>query len=345
MFDYDGLAFQHIRPVLSAHFKTEHDDFLVDEIMPVSCSGEGEHVWLQITKQGCNTEHVAKELQKFAQVKQVAVSYAGLKDRHGITTQWFSVQLPGQQGPDWHQLDCDSFQVQQICRHSRKLKRGTLSGNRFNIRLSELQGEQALWQQQLELIATKGVPNYFGQQRFGHSMGNLSRATELIAGNKMRRLKPFKRGLYLSAMRSWIFNRIVSQRLVETSFDQPLVGDVYMLAASQACFDDALGEDDLLRLSQADIHITAALWGRGQAMVSAQAAQLEQAVVAEFSDFTSALEQAGLKQERRAMRLMPAQMQWQFGSDNTLSVSFELIKGSYATAVLRELCQIKDMSK
>lgn len=345
MFDYDNLAFQHVRPALSASFKTEYDDFRVDEIMPVSCSGEGEHVWLQVSKRGCNTEYVASALEKFAQVKQVAVSYAGLKDRYGITTQWFSVQLPGQQGPDWHQLDNEAFSILQICRHSRKLKRGTLSGNRFNIRLRELQGDQALWQQQLALIAAKGVPNYFGLQRFGHDMGNLNRATDLIANNKMRRLKPFKRGIYLSAMRSWIFNQIVAQRIADQSFESALTGDVYMLASSQACFNDRISEEILQRLSQADIHITAAMWGRGESMATHEALQLEQTVAGQYTDFTNALEQAGLKQERRSMRLMPTQMQWQFETDNTLNVSFELIKGSYATSILRELCQIKDMSK
>ncbi|MDH5391550.1 MAG: tRNA pseudouridine(13) synthase TruD [Gammaproteobacteria bacterium] len=345
MFDYDKLPLLHTQAPLSACLKTEYEDFQVDEIMPVECSGEGEHVWLKITKRGCNTEQVASALEKFAQVKQVAVSYAGLKDRYAVTTQWFSVQLPGQQGPDWQQLDNEAFRIEQICRHSRKLKRGTLKANRFKIRLRQLQGDQADWQRQLELIATKGVPNYFGLQRFGHAMGNLVRATDLLNNNKMRRLKPFKRGIYLSAMRSWLFNQMLGQRIADNTFHTAIAGDVYMLAASQACFQELSNALIEQRLSQADIHLTAAMWGRGQAMTADAAAQLEQQVAARHADFATALEKAGLIQERRAMRLMPEKMRWQFEADQCLNVEFELIKGSYATSVLRELCQIKDMSK
>ena len=344
MYDYQTLA--HLNPVLdlAADLKTQEDDFIVDEVMPVTLSGEGEHCWLNITKKGCNTDFVATELANFSKVKSGAVSYAGLKDRHAITTQWFSVHLPGKEAPDWQHLQHDEFVINEVQRHSRKLKRGALSANKFAICLRNLNGNEPEWDARLRSIAEHGVPNYFGLQRFGHQMNNLRRAADLIGNNKLRRLKPHKRGIYLSAMRSWIFNRIVSERIKQGTFTDPLAGDVFMLADSHACFVESINKVIEQRVFDKEIHMTAAMWGRGVTMATELVSELEQKIASEFFEFSDALEKAGMKQERRSMRLMPVNMQWQFEADNSLVVSFELTKGSYATAVLRELCKITDIS-
>ena len=344
MYQFDQLSLLYPSLNLSADLKTGNADFVVNEVMPITMTGEGEHCWLNITKTGENTDAVATQLAKFAGAKPVAVSYAGLKDRNAITTQWFSVQLPGLPDPDWIQINSENLKVNQVVRHNRKLKRGALSGNRFEIHLRQLQSEQADWQARLEQIADKGVPNYFGKQRFGHQMNNLFRATDLIKNNKLRRLKPHKRGIYLSAMRSWLFNCMVSERLQAGSYESASKGDVMMLADSNACFAEEISPELEARLVNKELHLTAAMWGRGSSMVSADIAELEQTIADENTEFASALEQAGMKQERRAMRLLPVNMQWQFEADNSLIVSFELTKGSYATAVLRELGDICDKS-
>jgi len=344
MYDYQNLA--HLYPVLalSADLKTQKEDFIVDEIMPVTLSGEGEHCWLNITKKGSNTDFVATELARFCGLKSGAVSYAGLKDRNAITTQWFSVHMPGMKEPEWQDLKHDEFVINEVRRHSRKLKRGALAGNQFKIRLRNLKGDAADWDQRLSQILENGVPNYFGLQRFGHQMNNLNRAADLIEKNKLRRMKPHKRGIFLSAMRSWIFNMIVSDRINDQTFQQAVTGDVFMLAESSACFTEALSELLENRLKQKEIHLTAAMWGRGDSMAAAMVAEAEQGVADQFPVFSDALEKAGLKQERRAMRLMPVNLNWEFDTDNSVTVSFELTKGSYATAVLRELCEITDVS-
>jgi len=272
------------------------------------------------------------------------VSYAGLKDRNAVTTQWYSVQLPGRPDPDWAQLNSEHLKINQVVRHNRKLKRGALSANHFEIHLRQLQGERTEWQSRLEQISDTGVPNYFGKQRFGHQMNNLARASDLIKNNKLRRLKPHKRGIYLSAMRSWLFNSMVSERLQLANYETPLSGDVMMLAASNACFAEEVDTQLKARVADKELHLTAAMWGRGHSMASAAVAELEQKIADDNREFASALEQAGMKQERRAMRLLPVNMQWQFEADNSLIVSFDLTKGSYATAVLRELGDIHDKS-
>jgi len=305
----------------------------------------GEHNWIQVKKNGANTDYVAKQLAQFAGVKAGAVSFAGLKDRNAVTTQWFSVHLPGKENPGWQQCQSIEFEILQSSRHSRKLKRGALSANRFLIRLRDCEGAEADWNNRLQLIAETGVPNYFGPQRFGQQMNNLFRAAELIEKNKIQRLKPHKRGIYLSAMRSWIFNQIVSARIAADQFNQPQSGDVFMLAESHACFSEAITDDIRQRLEDKYLHLTAALWGRGETMAREQVAELERSIAEETPLFMQSLERAGMKQERRAMRLLPVNMQWDFSAENSIDVSFELTKGSYATAVLRELGEIIDVSQ
>ncbi|MDH5424307.1 MAG: tRNA pseudouridine(13) synthase TruD [Gammaproteobacteria bacterium] len=344
MYQYDQLSLLYPALNISGDLKTENKDFIVDELMPVNMSGNGEHSWLNITKKNSNTDFVATQLAKFAGVAAAAVSYAGLKDRNALTTQWFSVHLPGIAEPQWSELISDDFKINTVIRHNRKLKRGTLSGNRFEIRLRQLQGEESDWQQRLQQIARDGVPNYFGKQRFGHNMNNLKRAFDLVETNKIRRLKPPKRSIYYSAMRSWIFNEILSGRIHDKTFTQACSGDVMMLADSHACFAEAISPEIEARLAKHEIHLTAALWGKGATMAADEIASREQGVAEQHRAFAESLEKAGMKQERRAMRLMPVNMKWQFEADNSLIVSFELTKGSYATAVLRELGAIQDKS-
>lgn len=344
MFAFKDLSYLNSDPGLKSAIKSRCEDFIVEEMMQIELDGAGEHSWLHIRKTATNTEEVAKQLANFAAVNSKAVSYAGLKDKHAVTTQWFSVHLPGKPDPDWAQLENSQLDIIEIKRHSRKLKRGALKGNKFTLRLTECQGEKQNWLDRLQLISAHGVPNYFGPQRFGIQMNNLTRAGDLVEHNKLRRLKPHKRGIYLSAMRSWIFNRIVSQRIEQGSYFEPLTGDVFMLAESNACFAEAVSADIIERLKRREIHLTAALWGRGRSMASAAVEQLEAQVARETPLFVEAIEKAGMQQERRAMRLTPVNMQWQFKADNSLVVSFELIKGSYATAILRELGDITDAS-
>lgn len=344
MYQYDKLSFLYPQLNLSADLKTDNEDFVVDEVMPVQMSGEGEHSWLNITKKSTNTNFVATQLAKHAGVKPVAVSYAGLKDRNAVTTQWFSVHLPGVAEPEWSELISEDFKINKVIRHNRKLKRGALSGNRFEIKLRQFQGDESDWQQRLEQIAKNGVPNYFGKQRFGHNMNNLSRAFDLVEKNKLRRMKPHKRGIYLSAMRSWIFNEIVSHRILDNTFAQAQSGDVMMLADSHACFAEEITAEIESRLHNKELHITAAMWGKGASMATDSIEILEQQIADQYAQFADGLEKAGMKQERRAMRLLPAKMQWQFEDDKSLVINFELVKGSYATALLRELADIHDKS-
>ncbi|MDW7603828.1 tRNA pseudouridine(13) synthase TruD, partial [Stenotrophomonas maltophilia] len=115
----------------------------VDELPAFEATGEGEHLLLHIRKRGANTVHVAKLLAKWAGLPEMAVSYAGMKDRHAVTTQRFSVHLPKRIAPDLAELTSDEIEVLEATWHNRKLQRGALAGNRFRLVLRDVQGDAA----------------------------------------------------------------------------------------------------------------------------------------------------------------------------------------------------------
>ena len=338
MYKFADLAKAYGKPPIKGRIKSANADFMVEEIMPIQPSGQGEHLWLHIEKNGCNTDWLAQQLARISGVKSMAVSYAGMKDRHAITTQWFSVHLPGQQDPDLSSLEGDQVKILQACRHDKKLKRGALSGNVFKLRIREVTGSLDELQQRLELIQQRGIPNYFGEQRFGFGMNNLNKA-ELMFGRKLKRLKKHERGLYLSSARSWIFNQVLSVRIQQNNWDQHLSGDVFMLDGKSACFADD-GSDVTERLDNMEIHPTGTLWGEGESMASAECLIIEQDMASKNEILAKGLQDARLKQERRALRLRVENLRWQIEQDDVLCVEFELPAGTFATMVLREFVEV-----
>ena len=315
------------------------DDFIVNEIQSFELSGAGEHAFLLIEKCSENTDYVARLLARFAGVRQRDVSYAGLKDRHARTRQWFSVWLPGKPDPDWKALNSETIKVLQATRHSKKLKRGSLAGNQFIIRIRDWVGDFKVLEQQLQIIKRQGVPNYFGAQRFGREGANIAKVLALFSGEKVSRNL---RSIYLSAARSYLFNHILSQRVANRTWNQALVGDVLMFDNSHSFFKaETLDESILERVAQLDAHPTAVLWGKGDSQTSAQVALLEQQVIMQFDELANGLCAFGVEQDRRALRSHIQELQWQFIDNSTLELSFTLNPGCYATALLREIVQVK----
>ena len=344
-FDFSALArLNTAATACSVSIRSQPEYFQVEEQLPFKPDGEGGHVLLKIRKRNANTDWVASELANFASVPKLDVGYAGLKDRHAVTTQWFSIKVEGVEEPNWSDFESDDVNVLEINRHKKKLKRGALSGIHFILRLSNVTGDKAVWQTQLEHIAQFGVPNYFAEQRFGHSGNNLFKAQQWFAEGK----KPKKRqqkSLILSAARSWLFNLVLDQRVQDKNWDQLLQGDFMLLSGTKASLFEAKIDDTLLpaRLAAMDIHPTGPLWGRGQSSTQADCAVLEQLVLSDWLDWCEALERQGLTQARRALRLYPEHFKWQW-LDNDLELQFFLPAGCYATAVLRELAVMTDES-
>lgn len=314
--------------------RSRPDDFCVDEQLAFEPSGTGEHVFLQIQKTGENTEYIVRQLARFANVRQRDVGYAGLKDRHAVTTQWFSIWLPGKAGPDWTQFESDTVKVLQCIRHARKLKRGALSGNRFKVTIRDWQGDQVKTLQQLAMIKANGIANYYGEQRFGHAGQNVNKALAMFQGAKVGREQ---RSLYLSAARSYLFNQILAGRVKQQTWGQALVGDTYVFDLSHSCFKSTQPDADITRrLAEKAIHPTGVLWGKGDADVTDDALMLEQTVIAAHPELAQGLIACAVDRGRRALRVNVPDLHWQFVETAVLELDFILPAGSYATALLRE---------
>ncbi|HUH89890.1 MAG TPA: tRNA pseudouridine(13) synthase TruD, partial [Lysobacter sp.] len=246
-------------PVLSARIRTLPEDFFVEELPGFEPSGSGEHLLLTVEKRGMNTAFAARRIAQWAGVGDMAIGYAGLKDRHAMTRQRFSVHLPKKIAPDLAGLGDDELKVLEHHWHARKLPRGALAGNRFVLVLRDVEGEREAIELRLADIATRGVPNYFGEQRFGHGGDNVGQALAMFAGRRVRREE---RGMLLSAARSALFNQVLAARVARDCWDTPLEGEVWMLDGSRSVFgpepfNDALAQ----RLAAFDIHPSGPLWG------------------------------------------------------------------------------------
>lgn len=322
-------------PALKGTLRRTPADFQVTEILDFELSGAGEHDFLWLEKKGANTAWVAEKLARHAGIRESDVGFAGLKDRDAITRQWFSVRRPSAAGTDWDGFELPDVTLLERSRHERKLRRGAHSGNRFRIVITDIEGDPDALNERLSRIKRRGVPNYFGEQRFGHNGNNLKLASDFFAGKRMPRSK---RSIALSAARSYLFNHILQQRLGDGSWNQLQAGESACLDGSNSLF----GVDELdpvlqKRCEDLDIHPGGALWGRGEASCHGDVLALERAVILPFDEIRQGLE-AHVDQSRRALRLAVRHLEWEI-AETELLLEFELTSGGFATAVLREIVQ------
>ncbi|MBT3197609.1 MAG: tRNA pseudouridine(13) synthase TruD [Gammaproteobacteria bacterium] len=341
-----ALPYAHGGPVATATVRGCPEDFRVVEDLGFSPSGEGQHRMVEIEKRDINSDWVATQLAKLVGIKKRDVGLAGLKDRYAVTRQWFSVDIAGKEEPEWAELERlppegQRLTLLQVVPHHRKLRRGALQGNHFQLQLRALEGDQAAVEQRLQQIRERGIPNYFGEQRFGRGGQNVERALQMFQRNYRPRGR-HEKGLLLSAVRSELFNQLCGRRVEAGSWDQPLAGDLFALNRSRARFQvEQIDAEIEQRIAEHDIHPTGPLWGRGALESWGEVALLEQAVVAERKELGEGLEQAGLEQDRRALRLLPRQLEWRWPDPEQLELSFWLPAGSYATVLLRELVRYR----
>ncbi len=329
-----ALARAFGQPVSAGLIRQAAEDFKVTEQLGFEPSGDGEHDFLYIEKVGANTQWVAGHLARHAGVSLKDVGYAGLKDRHAVTRQWFSVRRPSGAGTDWAALELDGVDVLETRRNERKLRRGAHTANEFRIRVRNLDGNADAIEQRLAEIRTRGVPNYFGEQRFGRDGNNLRLAQSLFDG---RRMKRDKRGIALSAARSQLFNIALSCRVADGSWEQILPPEAVNLDGSGSIFTISdISPDIQKRLAVLDIHPTCVMWGRSANGEDAVLSEYDKSAAKRFPALALGLEGAGLSAARRATRLNVRNLDWHIQSD-VLQLCFTLARGGYATAVLREV--------
>ncbi len=314
------FPYAHRQPDVSAEFRVEPEDFQVDENLGFTPLGDGEHVYLHIWKRGENTAWVAEKIADLAQVQIMDVGYCGRKDRHAVTTQWFSVYLPKMDAePDWSLLNSDSIKTLSVTRHSHKLRRGDHETNSFVIRLRNLNVVDKLaFENRISTVLAQGVPNYYGEQRFGREGNNLLEAHAILVEGKRIRDKQ-KRGLMLSAARSYLFNLVLATRVEANTWQVLIEGEP-------------------------EAYPTAPLWGRGRSSAREEALKIEMRTLESWSEWCNGLEHAGLSQERRALVLKPTTASWCW-IDEDIQLIFALGSGEFATTILRELTLLQSSVK
>ncbi|AJZ90945.1 tRNA pseudouridine synthase D [Klebsiella michiganensis] len=335
--DMQNLTWLHGKPQGSGVIKASPEDFVVIEDLGFGPDGDGEHLLLRILKNGCNTRFVADALAKFLKVHAREVSFAGQKDKHAVTEQWFCVRLPGKEMPDMSAFALEGCQVLEFARHRRKLRLGALKGNRFTLVLREVSDRNEM-EQRLQAVAEQGVPNYFGSQRFGIGGNNLHQAKRWAESNAPLRDRN-KRSFWLSAARSALFNQIVSQRLKKPDFNQVVDGDALQLAGRGSWFVATPEELPTLqqRVNNGELLITASLPGDGEWGTQNAALAFEQQSVAEEEILLGLLTRERVEAARRAMLVQPKELSWNWWDDVTVELNFWLPAGSFATSVVREL--------
>ncbi len=311
------------------------EDFVVEEIPRVQPEGVGSHLWLWVEKRSANTDWVAKELARAVGCAARDVGYAGLKDRHAITRQWFSLPATASTQESLDKAEIADVKILASSLHTRKLKRGTLDGNRFHLNIRHFTGDKDQTGRRLEQIRVTGVPNYFGPQRFGNRGQNVDQGFRLL--QQRDRLPRHKKSIYLSAIRSFLFNQVLAERVRRGDWNTIIDGDLAMLDGTQSIFPcekpDAEIEDRARRL---DIHPTGPMPGEKGTQPGGSAAGIERMVLGNWPQLTELLKTQRVEASRRALRLYPAGLEWRFdGLD--LGLAFTLPPGSYATTVLREI--------
>ncbi|MFL6618964.1 MAG: tRNA pseudouridine(13) synthase TruD [Povalibacter sp.] len=329
------LPYAYGEPPVHGRVKVAPEDFVVREWLGFEPDNEGDHWLLKVRKRGANTQWVARQIAKHARIHPRDVGFAGLKDRHAITEQSFSVPVRTAVS-DWMGVAGEGYEVIQADRHRRKLKRGALRGNDFEIVVRDAEFDLARLRERASLIEARGVPNYFGPQRFGRDGGNLKRARLWFSG-ELELTERWERGFALSAARSSLFNDVLARRVIDSTWDRLLDGDVANLEGTNSIFAvDQVTPELNERCEQLDVHPTGPLWGKGTLGTAGLVATLEQETIQKDGLLAAGLERAGLEQERRALRLKVSQFELNAESDN-VRLKFRLGRGAFATSVLHEL--------
>ncbi|MCE9665856.1 tRNA pseudouridine(13) synthase TruD [Halomonas sp. M5N1S17] len=326
-------------PPPTGDYRATPEDFVVEEILDFAPEGQGEHLWLWIEKRGLTTLEVVRHLARACEVTQRAVGYAGMKDRIAVTRQWLSVHLPGREGPGdlAERLATHGVQVLEQVRHPRKLKRGVHRGNRFSLVITgeavQAPGLEARW----EWLCRHGAPNGFGPQRFGPDGRNLARARAVLARGWRKR--DDREGMMLSTARSYLFNELLAMRQGDGNWDRLLPGEVAMLDGTASQFVVETVDAELAeRAARLDLHPSGVLWGVGSSATAGSAAEYEQRLRERHGPLCDGLESAGVKLARRPLRMRLGKPRLS-REPACLRLDFILPRGSFATAVLRELIE------
>jgi tRNA pseudouridine13 synthase len=327
-------------PGIGGQIRSTPEDFQVDERPLYLPCGEGEHLYVTITKRGLSTPDLLRRLSSMLGVKAQAIGVAGLKDARAITTQMVSLQGVGPDQVARVKIDDHILKVEILGRHRNRLRTGHHAGNRFHLVIREVAGHaSATVPAVLDQLSRRGVPNYFGPQRQGKDGDNhLIGAALLTNPRRLGTMSRAKRVWYLNAYQSVLFNRILARRI--DHIDRIFVGDWATKLENGACFQVEDAEKEQPRVDRFEISPTGILFGSRVSWATGEPGRIEEAVIAEASTTRDTLvagaKACGFRGERRALRARLGELEWSL-EGSVLTLEFSLPPGAYATSLLREL--------
>lgn len=316
------------------------EDFIVDEIPAYEPSGEGEHLYVRFTKKGLNTDEAVRAIAKALKANPRDAGVAGLKDRIGVTTQTVSFFLPKKIHPDAdaaaRQLQLDGITVLSASRHGNKIKTGHLRGNRFDVLVRDVaDSEMTPLQDSLERIRVDGVPNAYGEQRFGRDRDNASQARAWLKGQGAAPKDPRARRFLFSALQSEAFNHVLARRVKEGTWNRCIAGDLLQKADSGGLFlcEDVATETP--RCVSGEVSPTGPMFGPKMRETEGDARVIEEESKREcIGDIDWSLARGLGDGTRRPLRLWVSDLRFFTEQAGSLRVVFVLPKGAYATTVI-----------
>ena len=323
-------------PGIGGEIKVEPRHFIVEEMSLYEPCGEGEHVYLRCTREGWTTRGLQKRLAQIFGLKEWGVGYAGLKDKHALVTQTFSLHLPQADVQNVADVLAGELpiEVHWLKRHRNKLRTGHLHGNRFRIvLLNPIENALATARQIAAALAERGVPNYYGEQRFGFAGDNAARGLEILHGHGPR--QRWKRRFLIDALRSELFNKWLAMRIEKGWFETLVLGDIARKEQSGGLFEVEEVAVELPRFRRREISFTGPMYGHKMRWASGEACSLERDILAQAGITEAQLKKAGADGTRRIGRIFIDDLDVQ-AHKHGLHFSFTLPPGSYATTVLRE---------
>ena len=341
--DSHELVYPYAEPVISGLIKSRPEDFKVTEQLGFEPSGHGEHLFIYVQKSALTTRQLIEQIARDIGLHPRAIGYSGLKDKQAVTCQWLSLHLPGcRQAPVF--AENQHYQVLTTAWHDKKLRIGVHRCNHFELTVRHLEGQVDRLPELIEQIRMHGFANYFGVQRFGRQGDNVQQAVRALANrHKRKRLNRAKKSLYVSALRSELFNQILSRRIRQHIWQRPLNGDAFMLDGSQSLFNAEIDADIMRRYHQLDIHTAISLYGLGESRISAHAGEIEDQVIKAHPQIAQLLEALEIQRGYRANRAIAGDLQFTVERDQgLLKLRVVLAKGSYMTSLLNHFIDIDD---
>jgi len=324
---------------IGGRIKETPEDFVVSEIPVYEPEGTGEHLFIQLTKQGITTRDVQKALSRIYQTPRGDVNYAGIKDKHAVTTQFFSVWLKDGQDKDLaYQLEEElPVTINKLTYHRRKIKSGHLLGNQFSIRIRhpDLPVDEAAEKSRAiaRVIRTKGLPNFYGSQRFGMEGDNAQKGLEILLGKRKEKNKWLRRFL-TSSYQSYLFNYYLFRRIQQGLYQTILEGDIAKKQQTGGIFVVEDREAEQQRFDNQEICYTGPVYGKKMTPAQSESGRLEEQILQEQQMDMQKLREARLTGTRRQGILIP-EIEVEEETD-ALRLHFSLPKGAFATIVIRE---------